>query len=90
MIQAASLRRATAGYLEGAVAQHGAGHREEAIADGAQAAPMGVALLAEGLVAGAAQVLAGFENVPLLGGQNVPLGFAGTGSAEMCQGCALE
>ena len=36
-----------------------------------------------------AWVLAG-EKVPLLGGQNVPLGFGRTGSAELVQGCALD
>ena len=36
------------------------------------------------------RVLAGFEKVPLLGGQNVPLGFGRTGSAELVQGCALD
>ena len=35
-------------------------------------------------------LLAGFEKVPLLGGQNVPLGFGRTGSAELVQGCALD
>ena len=39
---------------------------------------------------GAFCVLAGFEKVPLLGGQNVPLGFGRTGSAEIDQGCALD
>ena len=39
---------------------------------------------------GSLLVLAGFEKVPLLGGQNVPLGFGRTGSAELVQGCALD
>ena len=38
----------------------------------------------------ASNMLAGFEKVPLLGGQNVPLGFGRTGSAEIDQGCALD
>ena len=33
------------------------------------------------------RVLAGFEKVPLLGGQNVPLGFGRTGSAELVRRC---
>ena len=35
-------------------------------------------------------LLAGFEKVALLGGQNVPLGFGRTGSAEIVQRYALD
>lgn len=37
----------------------------------------------------AAMLLAGFEKVPLLGGQNVPLGFVFTGGAEIVPGVVL-